>query len=97
MGYIIQYDAIGKIPKRVRDRGRRRGVAAIVLLTVIVCSCALGLRYGWETAIIPGNSEITKNAVTQLLQNVEAGMQINQAFAAFCSQIVEGDTCTDLA
>ena len=93
MGYRIEYD--GEV---VRWKQERMRLSRIVCYTLI-CFLIFGLLtyFAWPTGwqvfeqwIYPGDTMVTKTALTHMATNLRNGEQLTDAVVTFCREILDG-------
>ncbi len=93
MGYQIQYGQTAVktyIPERKRFRFNRKSVKILIVCVLIMLGTILGSRETIQNFFLPGNSQITREAVTQMVTNLKEGEPLAASFEAFCREIVDG-------
>ena len=93
MGYQIAYGAAlvkTHIPERrkIRISIKSAGIFFAVFLILIVFF--LGSREAVQDFLLPGNSQITKAALSKLVTELQEGEPLSASFDAFCREIVDG-------
>ena len=74
-----------------QQRQKNKIKAGPIWLILFVAAAALWIRlYGIPDLIIPGNPDVTRTAASDLIDNVQTGMQIADAITVFCEQIIDG-------
>ena len=93
MGYQIRYGAT-MVKEYVKDRRKFRLsrvnarviiVGLVVLLGVIFC-----LQENVQNFLLPGNSQVTRAAISGLVSDLKSGISLSDCVEAFCVEIVDG-------
>ena len=88
MAYRIDYGSVKFKDKKPKKKGRALAVGLILLLVVSWHALGLGRRFGkW---LLPGDREKTAAALSDMVEQVENGEGMADAFSAFCKEIIEG-------
>lgn len=89
MAYRMEYGmtspqmrAVAK-PKKMIKRNPKLWIALALVIVAVIFFTSTDF---W----IPGDAEVTKNAVDRLVQDVKDGEQVVDAFATFCKTVLEG-------
>lgn len=90
MGYTIEYqpeDNIRYPPVKSKEI-HARPIAALVVCVLLLLSC---LIWGEDifNFLLPGDAEITKAALANMVGEIGEGVQVGEAVATFCSEIYE--------
>lgn len=80
MAYRIEY------PGKRKTRRFPVWVLLLVILTAVLAIPKQTLVY-W---LLPGDSEVTAQALSELVETLRQGANAGQAVAAFCKSIVQG-------
>lgn len=86
MAYRITYGPKIRAEKR-QPKSRGWMIAAVGALAIV-----LYVAGAWDTLkdwLLPGDAAVTESALQTLTQQVEEGVDLGQAFAAFCREIIE--------
>ena len=89
MAYKMEYGMGSPIvlsTKNVKRKGKV-GIKKLLLVCIIV---ALIVLCATTDIFIPGDKEITKAAMNNLVNDVKGGEQVVDAFAAFCQTVLQG-------
>ena len=92
MGYQIQYgQTIVKtfVSERKKFRISRKGTGVLIIVLVILLVIALGSREAVQDFLIPGNSQVTRAAVSKMVSDLKEGEPLSACFEAFCREIVD--------
>lgn len=89
MAYIMEYEMntpVTYTTKKVRkrQRGNPRQLVVLGLIIALIALCTM------TDVLVPGDAEVTKTAMNQLLSNVRNGEQVVDAFAVFCQTVLQG-------
>lgn len=79
MGYRIEYG-----PRK------RRGNVIWILAAICLLASLLVPRTTLERWLLPGDAEVTKAALGQMLEAMRQGTPAGEAVTAFCQSIVRG-------
>lgn len=91
MGYKIKYE--NEIVKEILKEPAKQTRSAFIWWFLTAC-CVLAFIIHNSGAFlgdyfIPGDTAVTKDALTAFAEDVRAGESIKEAFAAFCMEIIE--------
>lgn len=91
MGYKIQY---GQTMTKVFIQETKNKDIRMPAMKWIVLTCALFLAIylggsGYLDFLIPGNKEATTAAFTSMVEDVQDGKSVKDAFTAFCLEILD--------
>ena len=90
MSYQIQYSPQMQRKYPTRKPSRKihwnRWIVVIFLLAAGFWTKTNGI----PDILIPGNPEITRLAASNLVENLREGERVEEAFAVFCQQILDG-------
>lgn len=93
MGYRIQYE-YSAVKKSLNEQTTRYKSFLYVIACLCVC-CVIAfaaMRYRnmiWNL-MLPGDPEITRNALSMLSENIREGMPVKEAIEVFCKEILYG-------
>ncbi len=93
MGYQIQYgQAMVKthVPERKKFKISGKGVKIVFAVLVILLAIAFGSREAVQDFFLPGNSQVTRAAMSKMVTDLKDGESLASAFEAFCLEIVDG-------
>ena len=93
MGYQIQYGATivkTHIPDRKKTRFSRKNAGILFTVLVILLAIICVGREDVQDFLIPGNSQVTRTAVTKMITDIKDGEPLSASFEAFCREIVDG-------
>lgn len=94
MAYRIEYAPDKKHLYPVHKK-RRKLVVGKWIPFVLLLAAALCMRiYGIPDFMIPGDAEITKEAATAFMQEIQRGTGVKQAATDFCKMILDGAEIT---
>lgn len=89
MAYKMEYDLISpnkrttiQLKTKCKDRPKRWIVLGLLIALVAICV--------FTDALIPGDAEVTKAAMNELVNDIKGGEQVVDAFAAFCQTVLQG-------
>lgn len=92
MGYRMEYG--GNVSKtaggQVVNRKRTWVWAAIFVLVLTVCYCFRHSEF-LQKALLPGDPEVTANAVDCFSDNLKQGMDVSDAVSAFIEDIMKNE------
>lgn len=86
MGYRINYDTV-KI-KHEKKTNKKFPVLLACTLGLIVGLHLSGAAEQIRTVLLPGDPDVTKYAITELVESLGEGESFSDAFTAFCQTIV---------
>ena len=91
MAYKIEYGTGVAEKKTLQPRKRRRlpltaGVLCVFLLMTLLC-WPKG-RTALREVVLPGDAEVTADALQGLASDLRAGQGVSDAVTAFCQQII---------
>ena len=92
MSYRISYSSVS-IPEHVSasQTAKKRAVLRL-LIAVIICVIGVCVLKGHTDTILnlvlPGDPEVTKNAIEIMSDEIKAGSSLKDAIVAFCEEIV---------
>lgn len=88
MAYRVEY---GKNPKYPVP-GNRRGWYKVLLVFGVMTACAVTGFYAVQVVglenLLPGDPVITGAALDTMVESLQGGLPIGEAFTAFCEEIV---------
>ena len=90
MGYRIEYESIGKIP-RPPQKNRTVIFAAAAVILLVLCAITVktvGLAFVREV-LLPGDPDITAVALENMVADLREGEGFVRAFSAFCEVIIQ--------
>ncbi len=91
MSYKMEYEmtpSIVKIAATTVQRTKRRvNLKGWIYASAII---ALLMLLAFTDVFIPGDPEVTKTAMSEMIEDVKSGEQVVDAFAAFCHSILQG-------
>lgn len=92
MGYKIQY---GQTMTKVILKESRKDHRKIPAIKWIVVTCVLFLGVylasaGYLDFLIPGNKEVTTAAFSEMVEDIQEGESVKEAFMTFCMEILDG-------
>ncbi len=98
MGYIIAYDGYAK-QFEVRQSHTLRFsllLAAAFFVFVLLTANFWPQGYGMlRSILIPGDDDLTLQAVENMTQNLKAGASLMDAAEAFCVEVIRAGNVTD--
>ena len=90
MGYTIEYQPEDNIryPPVKKEKAHTKTIAVLVVCVLLLLS---SLIWGEDifNFLLPGDAEITKAALANMVEEIGEGVQVGEAMAAFCSEIYE--------
>lgn len=91
MSYRITYTSFGEEKKMPESKRKWTGVAAAVLVMVLVIGAIAvkntGLRWV-QTFLLPGDPAVTAAALEDMVEDLKNGDSLGEAVTAFCREIV---------
>lgn len=92
MGYRMEYG--GNVPKpsggQVVNKKRVWIWTAVFVLVLTFCYCFRQSDF-LQNALLPGNPEVTANAVECFSENLKQGMDVSDAVSFFIEDIMENE------
>ena len=87
MAYQMQYDYQTVVIEKVTRTSR----VQYLLLTVALVLCVIGVRFGGSLLemLLLGEANTVKTALTQMADDLQDGVKVEQAVAVFYDNIVE--------
>ena len=93
MGYQIQYGtAMVKthVPERKGNKFLRKYAKIVVAGVVVLLAIFFCSREAVQDFLIPGNSQVTREAISKLLSDLKDGEPLSNSIEVFCREIVNG-------
>ena len=93
MGYQIHYGAtIQKIhiPENRNVRLNRKAVCFLIAVPLILFAIHFGGQEAVQKILLPGNSQVTRAAISDLVSDLKDGKSLSVSVEAFCREIVTG-------
>ena len=91
MGYQISYENGGVktnfTGKKQFDKMKGIRVAILIVIGIFLVACISSEEF--RHLLLPGNEEVTRAAVTDLVESIQSGEGMEEAITAFCRQIIE--------
>lgn len=91
MSYSVTYGQDFFAQPKVRKRKTVRNISVFVL-TLLLAAALLGvskIRTTVRNFLLPGNGEVTADAVESFAGNMKSGMPFEDAAEVFCQQILQ--------
>ena len=91
MGYQIQYGAVmvkKHIPERKKLSVSQKISGILFVVLFIFLAIIFGSREGVQDFLIPGNSRVTREAMSKMVTDLREGEPLSDSFEAFCREIV---------
>ena len=88
MAYKMEYEQQHGIPEPIARKWKNPRKRLTLLGIVIASSIALMIP-AVRDCLIPGDAQVTKTAASQMIQSIENGEGVVEAFAEFCQQIIQ--------
>lgn len=91
MGYCISYnpELEKKYPLRTKRKKKKWPWVMSLLAVLLVAVFATNSRQMVKQWLLPGDPQLTEEALTCFVQDVREGMPMKEAFTAFCVEIIE--------
>lgn len=92
MGYKIEYDRQNIIRMNVKPQKKLSGkrMKAILIGTIVAVSLAvLQANGGILELLFPGEGIRARQAMEQMVEDIQEGESFKDAFAAFCIEIID--------
>ena len=88
MGYKIIYQSNNQSRKcRIASRKEKTALICILVAVIFLVAGLYGERiYSW---VIPGNMQITEQALEKLAESLKSGESVQIAVVAFCQDIID--------
>ena len=93
MGYQIQYgQTIVKthISEQNKFRLSRKNGSILIVVFCILLAIFFGSRKEVRDFLVPGNSAVTREALSNMVSDLMSGEPLFDSFEAFCLEIVDG-------
>lgn len=90
MSYRVEYNAMEVKQEKQRDFKGRQWLLGIVCLLGIVTGiyvCGMGDRV--KEVLIPGDTEVTQAAFSDMVERISQGQNAVTAFTNFCQEIID--------
>lgn len=89
MSYRVDYnpEMKNRYPSFVKIR-RKTPIRPLLISIVLIVACYGIYRSGILQLLIPGEPAVTTAAFTGMVDNIEAGKTVRQAFLDFCKEII---------
>lgn len=88
MSYRIVYEMGGGYRKYKQRVGRGKWGLVILSVTIFACLLFYGMKTVPRDVFLPGNAQVTGQALDHMVENLGSGLTIDDVFAAFCREIV---------
>lgn len=88
MGYKVMYPQVGK--RKCRNLRKPPPKAAITALLGIVLALILTVWQGGLSWLLPGDPEVTGDALQTMLDSLSDGERLGDAVVTFCREVVAG-------
>lgn len=85
MGYKIQYNTMGK--KYIASRNYKPLIISICIIALFGTTYLLREKLYY---LLPGDPEVTQDALSALIDNLSAGESFGEAITAFCQEVISG-------
>lgn len=98
MGYRIQYGETVKKEVLTETTRNRKPLIGVIAGLIICCVFTFIISKNADKLadfILPGNREVTKNAISAFTEDLREGESVSNAFAAFCKEIIENANIPD--
>lgn len=91
MGYSIQYDTGGvvKVQKRKERKRRKWMLPVLVAMGITALTLFTNFRQLLWDMFLPGATESTELAFSQMITDLRSGDSIREAVSTFCMEILE--------
>jgi len=91
MGYRINYGSVvTREALKDTDGNKTMKLFSVILITVAVLMSVCYIRYGNLMPIFyPGDPRTTKSAADAMIESLEGGMPVVEAFGDFCVRILQ--------
>lgn len=90
MGYRVSYDEGQATKVALRSRKKNVWIFAIAVLLLLAMIAFPGGRLVLRDILLPGNEEVTAEALEGLAAELKAGEPLGEAVEAFCLEIIHG-------
>ncbi len=90
MAYKIDYIPVGRRQYATNRKIPNWVISSAIILSLFVAFLALTVRYGSADWLLPGDPNVTKAALTELIEELKAGEQFGDAVTAFCREVIHG-------
>ena len=89
MAYKIQYSPQEQPRYPMLHQQRKYALRVIWALVLIGAISLCFSYYGIPDMLIPGDAEVTKSAMLEMISLLRAGTSVKDAVTAFCKQIID--------
>lgn len=90
MAYRIEYGrTMTKMEFCEKGRGLGKYIKIFIVIAIILSTIYFASSGKLQDALIPGNTQVTKQALTELTDDLRNGEDIKSAISAFCQEIIE--------
>ncbi len=90
MGYKIIYPQIGKRNRSKYQKPLQFSKKSIVFGAIFVLMVILTIWQGGLLWLLPGDPEVTRNALQTMIDSLSDGETLGEAVATFCREVVAG-------
>lgn len=91
MGYKIQYGPASEAEIKSRTFWKKHWKAAALLTAAVIVSLtASGKIEPLRDIFLPGDAEVTRDALAEMTEKIRGGEGVADAITAFCREIIEG-------
>ncbi len=88
MAYQMQYDN-NQILRTFQTQKKIPKKKTILVILIIVILFGLLFAPNVREMLIPGNASVTKQAASEMIQRIQSGEGVVEAFAQFCVEIIQ--------
>lgn len=98
MGYRILYGETVKKEVLTETTKNRKPLIGVIAGVIMCCVFTFIISKNADKLvdfILPGNKEVTKNAISTFAEGLREGESVSNAFVAFCQEIIDNANIPD--
>ena len=88
MAYIIKYSPESSKHYPMTRKKCRTRLGRILCFMIVLATILLVKLYGLPDCLIPGDAEVTKAALSNMVNRVQDGTELQAAVVGFCREII---------
>ena len=86
MGYTICYD---RNSNQKTKRFNLKRILSAAIVTIFIIGISVSIHGSFRELLLPGNADVTEQALHNLAENMRTGVKVQDALAAFCNEIID--------